>query len=133
MTMSPGSSVALFDRGRDRHGHGAQVHRHVVAHGDDLACGIEDGAGVVAALFDVGREGGAAQGGAHLLGNGVVEVLEDFEFDGIAHERDECTPKRGQLWGYNGCLPTGGEVVRIRRFSMRSVRSVSCGCSSALG
>ena len=66
------------------------MHRHVIAHGDDLACGIEDGAGVVAALFDIGREGSAAQGGSHLFGDGVVEVLENLEFDGITHV-EECT------------------------------------------
>jgi len=55
-----GFEFTRFHSGRDRHWHGAQVHRHVIAHGDDLACGIENGAGVVAALFDIGREGSAA-------------------------------------------------------------------------
>ena len=61
------------------------MHRHVIAHGDDLTRGIEDGARVVAALFDIGRKGGAAQRRSHLFGDGVVEVLEDFEFDRIGH------------------------------------------------
>ena len=60
------------------------MHRHVIAHGDDLARGVEHGAGVVAALLDIGRERSAAQRRAHLLGDGVVEVLEDFEFDRIS-------------------------------------------------
>jgi hypothetical protein len=76
---------ALFNSGSDRHGHGAQVHRQVIAHGDDLACGIKDGAGVVASLFDIGGKGSAAQGGSHFFCDGVVEVLEDLEFDRIAH------------------------------------------------
>jgi len=76
------------------------VHRHVIAHGDDLACGIEDGAGVVAALFDVGREGSAAQRGSHFFGDGVVEVLEDLEFDRITHVGDECTSTRGDCGLY---------------------------------
>jgi hypothetical protein len=82
----------------NRHGHGAQVHWHVIAHGDDLAFRIEDSAGVVAALFDIGGKGSAAQCGSHLFGDGVVEVLEDFEFDRITHARDECTPSGEQLW-----------------------------------
>jgi hypothetical protein len=38
-----------------------------------VAVGIEDGARVVAALLNVGREGGTAQGGAHLFGDRMVE------------------------------------------------------------
>jgi hypothetical protein len=45
---------------------------------------VEHGARIVAALFDVRRKRGAAESGAHLLGNGVVEILENFEFNGIA-------------------------------------------------
>jgi hypothetical protein len=67
------------------------MHWHVVAHGDDISGGIEDRAGVVAALLDVGREGSAAERGAHLLGDGVVQVLENLELDRITHIRDECT------------------------------------------
>jgi hypothetical protein len=57
----------------------------MIAHGYDLAFGVEDSTGVIAALFDIGRERSAAQGRSHLFGDGVVEVLEDLEFDGIAH------------------------------------------------
>src|SRR4030088_1531100 len=84
-------ALSSFDGRRNRHGHRAQVHRHVIAHGYDLAVGIEDRAGVVATLFDIGGKGGAAQCGSHFFGNGVVEVLEDLEFDRITHARDECT------------------------------------------
>ena len=80
------SSFFRFDRGGYGHRHGTEVHRHVISHGDDLAFGIEDGAGVVAALFDIRRERSAAQCSSHFFGDGVVEVFEDFEFDGITHE-----------------------------------------------
>jgi len=86
---------AIFHSGSNRHRHRAEVHRHVIAHGDDLAFGIEDGAGVVTPLFDIGRERCAAQGGSHFFGDGVVEVLEDLEFDGIAHEKTRVYAKSG--------------------------------------
>jgi len=60
----------------------------VIAHGDDFARGIEEGAGIVAAFLDIRREGGAAESGSHLFGDGMVEVLEDFEFDGVGHGAD---------------------------------------------
>ena len=56
---------------------------HVVAHGDEIALGGENSGGVVAALFDVGREGGAAQGGAHLDGDGMKRVADDGDFSGV--------------------------------------------------
>ena len=71
------------------------MHRHVITHGDDLAFGIEDSAGVVAALFDIGRERSTTQGGSHFFGDGVVEVLEDLEFNGITHEKTRVYAKRG--------------------------------------
>src|SRR5208282_2503195 len=76
------------------------MYRHVIAHGDDLSCGIEDGAGVVAALFNIGRKGSAAQGSSHFFGDGVVEALENLEFDGITHARDECTLRGGNCGLY---------------------------------
>ncbi len=39
-----GLELQFIERGAHRHGHGAEVHRHVVAHGDDGAGGIEDSA-----------------------------------------------------------------------------------------
>ena len=54
--------------------------RHVIAHGDDVARAIEHGARIVATLLDVGRKRRTTQGRAHLFGNGVVKVLEDFQF-----------------------------------------------------
>ena len=46
--------------------------------GDHLAPSIEDSAGVIPALFDVGRMSGPTQGDPHLLGNRGEEVLEDL-------------------------------------------------------
>ena len=57
------------------------MHGHVVAHGDDSSLPVEDCAGVVAALLYVGRERGAAQGSAHLLGDGMNGAVKDSEFD----------------------------------------------------
>ena len=94
-----GVELAMIDRRGYRHGHGAEVHGHVIAHGDDLARGIEDGAGVIAAFFDIGREGSAAQRGPHFFGDRVVEVLEDFEFDGIGHVGQEFTSSGDECGG----------------------------------
>ena len=63
------------------------MHGHVVAHGDDFTVCSEDGAGVVAALFDVGRKCSASQGCAHLLGDGVVEIFENLELNGVSAHR----------------------------------------------
>ena len=77
--------------GRNRrlhaHRHGAQMHGHVVAHGNHARLAIEDGAGVVAALLDIGRERGAAQGSAHLLGNGMHGALKDRQLNRIGCPR----------------------------------------------
>ena len=83
------------------------MHRHVVAHGDDLGVGVEDRAGIIAPLFYVGRERGAAQGGAHFFGDRVEDVLEDFQFDGIAPG------------GH------GGSLAGARRSEATSLRGVS--------
>ena len=56
---------------------------HVVAHGDEVAFGGENGGRVVTALLDVGRERGAAQGSAHLDCDGVERMADDGDFGGI--------------------------------------------------
>src|SRR5260370_911838 len=84
---------------------------------DDLAIGIEDSAGVVTALFDIGRKGSAAQDGSHFLGDRMVEVLENLEFDGITHIGDECTSSRGDHGLYWPSPPKQRSVDR--RLSMR--------------
>ena len=37
-----GVKIAVLDRRRNRHRHRSQMHRHVIAHGDYLAAGVED-------------------------------------------------------------------------------------------
>jgi hypothetical protein len=66
----------------------------VVAHRDHLAVAIKYRAGLIAPLFDVGRKRGPPQRGAHLLGNGVEEILEYFEFDRIAGHVAQFTTSR---------------------------------------
>src|SRR5205823_4537397 len=58
---------------------------HVVAHRDDLSGGIEYGAGIVAALLNIGRKGSPPQRGAHFFGNRMIEILKYFEFDWAGH------------------------------------------------
>jgi hypothetical protein len=50
---------------------------------------------VVAALLDVRRKRRPAQRGAHLLGDGVIQVLEDLKFDRIA-PHEAIVPAGGQ-------------------------------------
>ncbi len=40
----------------DRHRHGAEVHRHMIAHGNHPSVRIKNRAGVIPALNDVGRD-----------------------------------------------------------------------------
>ncbi len=74
----------LVEGGPDAHGHGAEVHRHVVAHGHGLAGGVEEGARVVPALLDVRRVGRASQRRAHLLRQRRQQMAVDLEADGVA-------------------------------------------------
>src|ERR1700675_2705493 len=94
------------------------MYGHVVAHSDDPAGGVEHGAGVIAALFDVRGERSTAKGGAHLFGNREIEVLENLEFDGVTHGCDECTPKLGARIRYTSLSPP------LRRFPMLSLTVV---------
>ncbi len=65
--------------GSDGGRHGAEMHGHVVAHGEDFAGGVVDRAGIIAAFFDVGGKSGAAEGRAHFFGDGVKNIFKDFE------------------------------------------------------
>jgi hypothetical protein len=56
--------------GRDRVGHGAEVHGNVLGLRNHAPGGVEEGSGAVAALLDVGGESGADQRRAHLLAHG---------------------------------------------------------------
>jgi hypothetical protein len=63
--------------------HGAEVHRNVRRLGDEAAAGIEDGAGVVAALFDIRRMRGAAKRHAHLVRHGREQRAGDAQFSRV--------------------------------------------------
>jgi len=65
--------------------HGAEVHGDMGGVGDQAACAVEDRAGVVEALLDVGRDRGVTQHGAHLLRDGHEAVAEDLEAHRIGH------------------------------------------------
>src|SRR5579871_2895117 len=82
------------------------MHRHVIAHGQHLSPRVEERAGIVAALFDIGGKRSAAQRRAHLFGDGVEEVSEDFELDGIARHSWECTAR------HYDCTNSNATVVR---------------------
>ena len=87
------------DGGLHAHGHGAEVDGHVIAHGDDAALAVKQGAGVVAALLDVGAEGGTAQDRTHLFGDGADGGGEDGEGDRVfgAHGRASVSTVRTRL------------------------------------
>ena len=78
-----GVELEALEGGGDGSGHGAEVDGDVGGLRDHVAVGVKEGAGVVLALLDVGGEAGAAEGDAHLLGDGGEEVLEDLEGYGV--------------------------------------------------
>ena len=77
------SRVELPHRPLHRSRHRSEVRWHVIAHGDRLRLGVEDAAGVVAALLDVRRERGPPQNRSHLFGDRMEEVFQNFQLDGI--------------------------------------------------
>ncbi len=79
-----GLKISLCNGGAHGHRHRSEMHRHVVAHGNDLCARIEYRAGIIAALFNVGRKRGTTQRCAHFLGDGVIKVLKNFQLDGVA-------------------------------------------------
>ena len=79
--------------------HRAEMHGHVIPHGDGFGVAVVDGAREVETLFDVGGEGGAAQDDAHLLGNREEDVAEDFELEVESAHRVECMKKSGTVHG----------------------------------
>ena len=70
------------------------MHRHMIAHGNDPSLRIEDRAGVIAALDDIGRDRGAAKRRAHLFGNRMHGALKNRQSDRIGdfgRYRHQCT------------------------------------------
>src|SRR5439155_7525644 len=74
---------AAADDFLDAGAHGAEVHGDVGGVGDEVAVGVEQGAGEVEPLADVDRLGGGLQPGAHLFGDRHEQVVEDLQQDGI--------------------------------------------------
>ena len=87
---------AGINRGPHRHGHRPEMHWHVIAHRDYFTRAIKHGARIITPLFDVRRKRGPAQRRTHLLRNGVIQVLENFQFDRIAPHEAQCTGIRGR-------------------------------------
>src|SRR5580698_5855109 len=79
------------------------MHRHVLPHGDDFPGALKQRARIIAPLLNVGGKRSAPQRRAHLLGDGVEQVLEDFQFDGIAPHEAQCT-------GSGSAEPVAGEL-----------------------
>ncbi len=116
---------ASCNGGLHRHRHRPQMHRHVVAHGDHMAVGVKHSAGVIPALFYVGRECRAAQGRAHFFGDRMKNVLEDFQFDRVTPRHrfsvaraNSLTTEGTELHRGNPSLFQGG-VMRLAKLCLR--------------
>ena len=55
------------------------MHGHVVAHGQDFAVGIVNGAGIIVAFFDIRRKRGTPKNGAHFFGDGMEDIFKYFQ------------------------------------------------------
>ena len=71
--------VIELDGRLHRHGHGAQVDGHMGCLRNHAAVVVEDGAGMVAPLLDVGGMSAALHRHAHLFGYRRKEMAKDFE------------------------------------------------------
>ncbi len=78
--MSSGPGACAHDGG-DGVRHGAEVDGDVLGLGDQAAARVEERGRAVAALLDVGGEGRADEGGAHLLGDGAERAAKYLELD----------------------------------------------------
>src|SRR5450755_3576391 len=72
-----------LERGGDRIGHGAEMHRYVRRLGDEASMQIEERAGEVAPLFNVGRVAAAREHDAHLFRDGGERASKEFQADRI--------------------------------------------------
>jgi hypothetical protein len=91
--------VECLDRGADRGGHRAQVHRQVLGLGQHLAGGGEERGGEVGPLLDVGAEPRPLEDRAHLLGDAAQPRQQDLQRRRIerAHPPTMPHPANGQL------------------------------------
>ena len=83
---------------------------------------IENRAGVVAPLFDIGREGGALKSRSHLLRDGMEQALEDFKLNGIgSHGRLSSMQKEIKDFHTRRRNRRGGEVGALARSIPRAL------------
>ncbi len=73
----------LCERRADGLEHRAQMDRNMLRLGDQFRLGIEDGAGCIHALLDIGRKGGAFQHHPHFLRGRLQRVAQYFKADWI--------------------------------------------------
>ena len=99
------------DGGPDGLQHRAQMHRHVLGLGDELRLGVEDGAGRIHALLDVGRERRELQDATHLLGRGLERIAQHLERDRI--ERTRVSRHVGALHEQHAAGMHLGTIARI--------------------
>ncbi len=83
IATSPGAKIERLRGVLHRKRHRAQMHGHVIAHGHRFAVGVVNGAGIIAALLDIGRKRSFAQHRAHLFGDGDQQMPEQLQLDGI--------------------------------------------------
>ncbi len=103
----PGLVVLLRD-GRDRRGHRAEVHGDVLGLHDGLTARVEQRAGRVTALLDVGAVARADEHGAHLLAGRAERSGRDAQGHGIeAHRVIRIVPEGSTSPG-----PAGGHGQR---------------------
>ena len=122
------------DGGAHRCRHRAEVHGDVLGLHEQLAVGGEEGGRAVGPLLDVGREGGAPQDGAHLLGHAGELGDQDLERRRIhdpppptsaVHPSGTQTVQSGSAstagpGGRLGRRPAAGSVVDRRRRRVRA-------------
>ncbi len=89
----------------DGEAHHAHMHRDVAALGDETAPGVGEGRGEVARLLEQRRARRAHDDHAHLLGDGVEPVADDFE-------RHRIGPLRAHRPVSMRRLPSGSAVAR---------------------
>src|SRR6266498_2247638 len=111
------------ERGLDRARHGAEVYRNVRGLRDHPATGVEQRAGEIAALLDIGRERAAAQRRAHLLGDRRAAVAEDLQADRVdrwlVHNKSVIAPSAGLRLHVASRMSSGSYQPRLAPCALR--------------
>src|SRR5262249_37253988 len=83
-----GRELYSFQCRPHRHRHGAEMDWHMIALRDEQTFLIENGAGIIAPFFDIGRERRTPETDAHLFSYRCIERFEDFQLYRISfHNR----------------------------------------------